>query len=74
MFTDNAPLLKIMSLVWGVRSFYYDKYESTDQTIADSITFLKEKEFVKHEDMVINIASVPIYERGRANMIKLSYV
>ena len=74
MFTDQAPLLKIMSLVWGIRAFYYDKYVSTDQTISDSINILKEQEYIKHEDMVINIASVPIYEKGRANMIKLSYV
>ena len=74
IFTDNVSLLKIMSLVWGIRTFYYDKYESTDKTIADSIALLQEKGYIKHDDIVINIASAPIYEKGRANMIKMSYV
>ncbi len=74
IFTDNPHILKLMSLVWGVRAFYYDKYESTDQSISDSIAFLKDSGYIYHDDIIINIASVPIYEKGRANMIKLSYV
>src|ERR1700710_610392 len=35
IFTSNKNLLNALSLVWGVRAFYYDKLESTDQTIAD---------------------------------------
>ena len=33
IFTDNTSLLTALSLVWGVRGFYYDKYVSTDETI-----------------------------------------
>ena len=71
VFTDNKNLLNAMSLVWGVRTFYYDKYESTDQSIADTIELLKEQGFLVKDEVVINIASVPIYARGKANMIKL---
>lgn len=74
IFTDNPALLGIMKLVWGVRVFHYDSLESTDKSIADTIRILKEKEYISTNDIVINIASVPIYERGKANMIKLSYV
>src|SRR5579872_1034588 len=34
IFTSNKQLLNALSLVWGVRTFFYDKLESTDQTIA----------------------------------------
>ena len=74
IFTDNTYLLTALSLVWGVRGFYYDKYESTDQTISDLCDFLKREGHVNTDDLVINIASIPMKERGRTNMLKLSYI
>jgi pyruvate kinase len=74
IFTDNRSLLTSLSLVWGVRGFYYDRYESTDQTISDLSDFLKKEKFVVTDDMVINIASMPMKERGRTNMLKLSII
>src|SRR6185312_2730319 len=35
IFTSNKHLLNALSLVWGVRTFYYDQLESTDKTISD---------------------------------------
>jgi len=74
IFTDNNSLLTALSLVWGVRGFYYDKYESTDNTFADLQKYVKDQGLVKDDDMIINIASMPMNERGRTNMMKLSYV
>ena len=74
IFTDNLSLLTTMSLVWGVRGYYYDKYESTDQTIDDLKKIIKEEKMVKADDLVINIASMPMKEKGRTNMLKLSYI
>lgn len=74
IFTDNLSLLTTLSLVWGVRGYYYDKYESTDQTISDLKEIIKQEGFVKTDDLVVNIASMPMKERGRTNMMKLSYI
>ena len=74
IFTDNLPLLTVLSLVWGVRGFYYDRYVSTDETIADIQKILKEKKILQENDILINIASIPLSERGTANMVKLSRV
>jgi pyruvate kinase len=74
IFTDNPTLLNTLNLVWGVRGFYYDKYESTDKTIQDVKVFLKQQNLVKENDLLIHIASIPMKERGRANMIKLGVV
>jgi len=73
-FTDNPSLLTTLSLVWGVYGFYYDRYESTDETIQDIQDILLQEGHTKKGDFVINIASTPIKDRGRANMIKLSLV
>lgn len=74
IFTDNTSLLTALSLVWGVIGFYYDKYESTDDTISDLKAFIKNEGLVKDDDLVINIASMPMKDKGRTNMMKLSYV
>ncbi len=74
IFTDNQSILNMLNLVWGVRGFYYDKYVSTDHTIADIKLRLKKMGLVKDKDIIINIASIPISERGQSNMIKVSYV
>jgi len=74
IFTDNLSLLTMLSLVWGVRGYYYDKYESTDQTISDLKDYIKREGFVKSDDLIVNIASMPMKEKGRTNMMKLSYI
>jgi pyruvate kinase len=74
IFTSNKPLLKAMSLVWGVRGFYYDQYESTDQTFTDVIEVLKANGLVKKNDTVIHTASMPILNKSMANSIKISIV
>ncbi|MDI9342593.1 MAG: pyruvate kinase [Sediminibacterium sp.] len=74
IFTDNQALLTTLSLVWGIRGYYYDKYESTDDTITDLKNFIKGLGLVKDDDLVINIASMPMKEKGRTNMMKLSYI
>ena len=74
VFTDNRNLLSTLSLVWGVRGFYYDKYESTDKTMTDLKNFLKKEGHVKTDDLIINTASMPLIEKGRTNMLRLSHV
>ncbi|MBS1652054.1 MAG: pyruvate kinase [Bacteroidetes bacterium] len=74
IFTDNKLLLTTLSLIWGIRGYYYDKYESTDETINDLKAYIKNKGLVKEDDLVINIASMPMKDKGRTNMMKLSYI
>ena len=73
-FTNNHTILNTLSLVWGVTGFYYDNQSSTDDTIQDTKKILKDQGFVEKEQLVINIASMPIKEKGMTNMMKLSYV
>lgn len=74
IFTNNLPLLNTLNLVWGVRGFYYDRYHSTDETFNDVLEILKENDFVKENDIVINTASMPIHQKSRTNTIKVSVV
>lgn len=74
VFTENKQILTQLNLLWGVKGYYYDKMVSTDHTISDSKYILKKMGLLKEGDIVINIASVPIEEKGNSNMVKLSYV
>ncbi|WP_161888825.1 pyruvate kinase [Pontibacter russatus] len=72
IFTENHTLLNTLNLVWGVRGFYYDKFESTDATINDIKQTLLDEGYLRKGDVFINTASMPINEQKRTNMIKLS--
>lgn len=74
VFTSNRSILTQINLIWGVRGFYYNKRISTDHTISDIKNILKEEGLLEDGELVINIASIPLEELGKSNMIKLSYV
>mgnify|MGYP000707432379 FL=1 len=74
VFTANRQIMNQMSLVWGVEAFFYDKMESTDQSFRDIKAILKESGTVKGGDLIVNIASMPIQERGFTNMLKISAI
>jgi pyruvate kinase len=63
-----------LSLVWGIRAFYYDKFESTDQTFEDVQKILKDKGLIEKGERIIHLASMPINKKNRTNVIKLSIV
>lgn len=74
VFTSNKEILTQLNLIWGVKGFYYDKQVSTDHTIADIKYLLKKEGLLNAGELVINIASIPLEENGKSNMLKLSYV
>lgn len=73
-FTSNDSILNTMNLVWATKAYHYDKASSTDETIADVEAILKRDGHVKSGDTFIILASMPIQERGRSNMIKVHVV
>ncbi len=73
-FTSNKRILTQLSLLWGVNAQYYDKFESTDQTIEDINTIAKDKEYVEKGDFTINLASMPIEAKGMVNTLRVSEI
>ncbi|UKJ07455.1 pyruvate kinase [Solitalea lacus] len=72
VFTGNRDLMNSLSLIWGVKAFYYDRFETTDNTIKEVNNILKANGYVTEGDVIINTASTPIAEKGRTNTIKVS--
>jgi pyruvate kinase len=67
-------MLSTLSLVWGVRTFYYDKFTTTDETVEDVNNILKQADLVKADDVVINIGSMPLHRRFRTNMMRMTLI
>ncbi len=74
VFTSNRRILNQLSLLWGVKAFYYDKFVSTDETIEDISTMAKEFKFVETGDFTINLAAMPITAKGMVNTLRVSEI
>src|SRR5690606_6678353 len=74
VFTRNKPLITQMSLVWGVRAYFYENQVSTDATFTDIENTLKGDGYVNGGDIIINTGSMPLKSNGRTNMLKVHVV
>jgi pyruvate kinase len=74
VFSDQHNILNALNLVWGVQTFYYDKFTSTDETIYDVVDILVKAGKLKQGDIVINTGSMPMHKKYRTNMLKLTLV
>jgi pyruvate kinase len=74
IFTKKKQLVNQLSLSWGVRAFYYDEEESLDDIIYDQITILKERGFIKVNDVVVNTGSTPVALHLPTNILKITKV
>ncbi|SFE04480.1 pyruvate kinase [Chitinophaga sp. CF118] len=74
VFTKERSLVNQLSLSWGVRAFYYGEEESLDDIISDQINILKERGFLKVDDVVVNTGSTPVKEHLPTNTIKITKV
>ncbi|MCB0456834.1 MAG: pyruvate kinase [Flavobacteriaceae bacterium] len=72
VFTSNKRILSRLNLLWGVKAFYYDKYVSTDETVIDVNRIAFEKGFVEKGDYLINLAAMPIVDKGMVNTLRVS--
>jgi len=73
-FSSEKRILTKMSLLWGVKSFFYDKNKSTDDTVVDINNIAKENGFVKANDFVINLTSMPVEDKGMVNTLLVSQI
>ena len=74
VFTSNKRILCRLSLLWGVKAFYYNKEVSTDKTIEHINEILTKNGYAKKGDMVINLAAMPVKSRGMVNTLRISEI
>ena len=73
VFTSKNNLISTQPFM-GVKAFYYDKFESTDTTVEQVNTIALENGWVEKGDMLINLAAMPIIEKGMVNTLRVSQI
>ena len=74
VFTSNHRILSQLSLLWGVKAFFYDKFASTDETIEDINKMARANGYADTGDFMINLASMPIANKGMVNTLRVSEI
>ncbi|MEZ4878455.1 MAG: pyruvate kinase [Flavobacterium sp.] len=74
VYTSNKRILTQLNLLWGVNAFFYDKFVSTDDTVDDINLIAKDIGFVKNGDMLVNLAAMPVANKGMVNTLRISEI
>ena len=74
VFTSNKRILTQLNLLWGVKTFYYDKFVSTDETIEDVNSIACKKGFLDVGDMLVSLAAMPIKSKGMVNTLRVTEI
>ena len=74
VFTSNKRILNQLSLLWGVKTFYYNNFNSTDKTIEEINDIAEEKGYVEKDDFVINLTAMPIKSKGMVNTLRVTTI
>ncbi len=72
VFTSNKRILSQLNLLWGVKCIYYNKLQSTDKTVEDVNALAIKNRYVRKGDVVVNLASMPIKDKGQVNTLRIS--
>ncbi|MBD1380096.1 pyruvate kinase [Metabacillus arenae] len=82
-YRPKAPIVAVtaceavsrkLALVWGVEAVNGQKANSTDEVLESSVQRSLESGLVKHGDLIIITAGVPIGEAGTTNLLKVYVV
>ncbi len=73
-FTMNEDLIADLSLVWGVRAFYFGECNNINDYVVYTDEYLVSQGLLKKGDLVVHVGSIPIMKRGKTNMLKLTRV
>ena len=74
VFTSNERILTQLNLLWGVKAFFYDGFESTDKTVEQINKIAFDKGYVNKADLLINLTAMPIADKGKVNTLRISSI
>ena len=74
VYTSNKRILSQLNLLWGVKAFFYDANESTDNTILQINDIAKKNNFVIPGDFLINLTAMPVNKKGMVNTLRVTTI
>ncbi len=72
IFTGSKHFVTQVGLVWGVRAFYYEKIESTDDVANDIRNILMDNELLRKGDVYVSTGTTPVASKLRTNTVRLN--
>ncbi len=72
--TSSEQVLRHLALVWGVFPQLGRLAETTDEMLDSSVDAAVQSGYVKHGDLVVITAGVPVGESGTTNLMKIHVV
>jgi pyruvate kinase len=72
--TPSAKVMRRLSLVWGVFPVLAITADSTDEMLEISVDAAVKAGMIKHGDLLVITAGVPVREPGTTNMMKIHVV
>lgn len=73
-FTESLDVRRQLNLVWGVQSVKLKELFETDKSVQLMEEYLLQQGLVQKGDRIIVATGIPITQRGRTNMVKVSTV
>ena len=74
VYTSNTQILNRLSLLWGVKTFYYNNLNSTDMTVEEINEMAFKAGYIEKEDMIVNLTAMPIETKGMVNTLRVSTI
>lgn len=74
VFTSNRSILTRLSLLWGVKTFFYDSSGSTDDTVSDLNEIAKNNGYVAKGDFLVTLSAMPLADKGMVNTVRVSEI
>jgi len=74
VFSSNKKILTQLNLLWGVKAFYYNNFKSTDKTVEEINEIALNMGYIQKKDLMINLTSMPVKNRGMANTLRVSVI
>ncbi|GAJ99370.1 MULTISPECIES: pyruvate kinase [unclassified Geomicrobium] len=72
--TSNIRAQRRLTLVWGVHPLLGNTVETTDEMFDETVSAALKSNQVKHGDLVVITAGVPVGEIGTTNMMKVHVI
>ncbi|MCB9202544.1 MAG: pyruvate kinase [Flavobacteriales bacterium] len=74
VYTENRDIIPMLNLLWGVKAFYYEAKDSSDETVIDVNLNTVNEKLVNWGDFVINLNAMPENENGKTNTLRITTI
>ena len=72
--SDKFETLNRLNLIWGIHPLFLENITDEDTAIHNTINILKEKKFIKENDLILFTAGAPYTDKGRRSWMKFAVI